>query len=332
MLAAALLIGLFCLPASAQAQTIYLKGNSDGAAGGSDNNDGSTLDTAVLTLSKAMDLAGQDGTIIVAKGVSLTEDITIEDVTIQRGADYNGTLFTVGSANDKPTITLKNVTIDGMTRSLSLAASDYAPFFLINGGTVKIEEGAVLKNNRSTAIVVTNGELIMNGGEICYNQADGNYGSAVQLQNNNYAPRFTMTGGSIHHNEQTKWNGTVSMNSPNSTFTMRGGTIRDNTCSYGGGGVECGSGTVNLEGGTIANNKAGEYGGGVYLWQALSNPPSCTLSDTTITGNTAPYGGGVGLLGAKLEIKGGAASAQILPHPQAPEFSYGHIMPIMRLQ
>ena len=311
LLAAALLIGLFCLPASAQAQTIYLKGNSDGTEGGNNSNDGLSMDTAVLTLERAMELAGEDGTIIVAKGVSLTEDITIKDVTIQRGADYNGTLFTVGSANDKPTITLQNVTIDGMERSLSLEAYNYAPFFLINGGTVKIEEGAVLKNNHSTAIVVTNGELIMNGGEIRDNQADGNYGSAVQLQNNgNNVPLFTMTGGSIHHNEQTKWNGTVSMNSPNSTFTMRGGTIRDNTCSYGGGGVECGSGTVNLEGGTIANNKADVYGGGVYLFiAAKDDPPSCTLSGTDITGNTAPYGGGVGLLGAKLEIKGGSISS-----------------------
>lgn len=260
LLAAALLIGLFCLPASAQAQTIYLKGNSDGTAGGNNSNDGLSMDTAVLTLEKAMELAGQNGTIIVAKGVSLTKSITIEDVTIQRGEAYNGKLFTVGHVNSEPTITLQNVTIDGMNHSLGLGASDYAPFFLINGGTVKIEEGAVLRNNRSTAIVVTNGELIMSGGEIRDNQADGYYGSAVQLQNSiDNVPLFTMTGGSIHDNKQTNtnsMNGTVSMNSPNSTFTMSDGTICDNTCSYGGGGVACGAGTVKLEGGTIANNKA----------------------------------------------------------------------------
>ena len=94
------------MPAYAQAATIYLKGNADGTAGGNDSNDGLTSENAVLTLKKALELAEPGGTIIVAKGVSLTDSITVENVTIERDAGFKKDLFVIGSANDMPTITI----------------------------------------------------------------------------------------------------------------------------------------------------------------------------------------------------------------------------------
>lgn len=304
-LLALLLAAAICVPASAQAETIYLKGNSDGTAGGNDRNDGRTPGTAVLTLQKAMELAGEGGTIMVAKGVSLTMDITIENVTIQREANYEGDLFAIGSVNNTPTVTLKNATIDGGNFKVVDESFDYASLFLINGGTLKIEEGAVLQNNWSTAVVVSNGSLEMSGGEICYNKADGNYGSAVHLQNDSGTQTFTMTGGSIHDNEQKQYCGTVSVGGKNAVFTMEGGMITNNETGYGGG-VQIGMGEAYLKGGTISNNQSTSSGGGVYLWTSVLEQPACYLSGTEIIANSAPRGAGIYVAGGELYITGGS--------------------------
>ena len=312
------------VPAYAQAATIYLKGNADGTAGGNDNNDGLTSENAVLTLKKALELAEPGGTIIVAKGVSLTDSITVENVTIERDAGFKKDLFVIGSANDMPTITIQNATIDGM--GYDLGSSDYAPLFLINGGTLQLQEGAVLRNNRSTAVVVVNGKLEMNGGEICNNITGGNYGSAVQLQNNlQNTQEFVMTGGSIHDNQQTAYCGTVSVSGENATFTMQGGSISGNTAQYGGG-VEVSNGIANLEGGTISGNTATAGGGGVYLYTGISTPPVCNLSGTQITGNKSPSGSGAGIYacGANLYMTGGAITNNTCGTAGAGIYAYAH--------
>ena len=133
------------MPAYAQAATIYLKGNADGTAGGNDSNDGLTSENAVLTLKKALELAEPGGTIIVAKGVSLTDSITVENVTIERDAGFKKDLFVVGSINHTPTITIQNATIDGKEIDLGLDSFSYASLFLVNGGTLQLQAGAVLK-------------------------------------------------------------------------------------------------------------------------------------------------------------------------------------------
>ena len=246
----------------------------------------------MLTLKKALELAEPGGTIIVAKGVSLTDSITVENVTIERDAGFKKDLFVIGSINHTPTITIQNATIDGKEIDLGLDSFSYASLFLVNGGTLQLQAGAVLKNNRSTAVNVSNGKLEMNGGEICNNYMDGNYGSAVHLQNNlQNTQEFVMTGGSIHGNQQTKYNGTVSVSGERATFTMQGGSISGNTALYGGG-VEVGNGIANLEGGTISGNTATYGGGGVYMYNGVTTPPVVKLDGTQINGNKSPKGAG----------------------------------------
>jgi hypothetical protein len=85
------------------------------------------------------------------------------------------------------------------------------------------------------------------------------------------------------------------------TFTMNGGTVRDNTAtSDRGGGVYVNSGTFNMNGGTISGN-TGIYGGGVYVAGTF------TMTGGTISGNTAQNGGGVYLQYGTFTMSGTAA-------------------------
>ena len=88
LLAAAVALSLsvpaFALPKENGAQ-VYLNGVS-----GQDSNDGTTAQQAVRTLQKALELAGDGGTILVTGYVMLEDagEITLNNVTIKRDASY----------------------------------------------------------------------------------------------------------------------------------------------------------------------------------------------------------------------------------------------------
>lgn len=78
-----------------------------------------------------------------------------------------------------------------------------------------------------------------------------------------------------------------------SSATLSGNIIRDNPATTAGGGVNClGSPSPTLTGNTISGNSAPD-GGGVY-----SDNSSPVLTDNTISGNSAARGGGVYCYGA----------------------------------
>ena len=72
------------------------------------------------------------------------------------------------------------------------------------------------------------------------------------------------------------------------TASLSGLTITEGSAAFYGGGID-NSGTLTVSGCTIANNSAFGDGGGIYDdFQAV-----LTVVDSTITGNSATYGGGV---------------------------------------
>ena len=207
------------------------------------------------------------------------------------------TLFTVKNGG---TLTISNLTLDAGGRMTLIKVEA--------GGTLILEEGAVLKNCARSAIC-NEGTLIMNGGSITGNdmqQKDSRPGNGGVF--NDVGAEFTMNGGSISGNgriqtsEDTSINGTYSTEgyaggvTNLGTFTMTGGEIRGNGC-YSSGNVK-GAGGVNnlgtftLEGnGIIAENRttfAGDVGG-VYNGEGAT----FTLEENAeISGNVALQSGG----------------------------------------
>lgn len=182
-------------------------------------------------------------------------------------------LFTVKAGG---TLTIADLTLDGSGKQTLIKVEA--------GGTLILEDGAILKNCTSSAIC-NEGTLIMNGGQITgndtqqYSQYPGNGGVF-----NGEGATFTMSGGSISGNGNIK-SASVSAGTRKTystkgyaggvtnlgTFTMTGGEICDNVC-WGAtsvksiGGVYNG-GTFTLQGkGTIARNRSVMAGGvgGVY--------------------------------------------------------------------
>ena len=93
---------------------------------------------------------------------------------------------------------------------------------------------------------------------------------------------FTITGGSDSHG------GGVYCN--NSSPTISGCTISNNTANYSGGGIYCtGTGSnPSISDCTISNNTASFYGGGIYCYDS-SSP---TITACEISNNTTNYSGG----------------------------------------
>jgi hypothetical protein len=137
---------------------------------------------------------------------------------------------------------------------------------------VTLGQGAIVRNNVSMGVFVANGGTCnISGGEVLNNN---NMGVSVQ-----------------------------------GILNLRSGTIKDNTSSSSGGGVQVADGGhFTMSGGTITGNKTGTSdnysGGGVYI----SKGGRFTMSEgSTITGNTSKgTGGGVFVeAGAVFENNGG---------------------------
>jgi len=102
------------------------------------------------------------------------------------------------------------------------------------------------------------------------------------------------------------------------TFTMNGGSIKDNTINDGdGGGVRVTeNGLFIMNGGTISGNTSSRSGGGVMVETNLrpgddgygAGGAKFIMNGGTISGNTADIGGGVAVIERTFEMNGGTIS------------------------
>ena len=223
-----------------------------------------------------------------------------------------------------------------ITMNSMFPMDDYIFITVLDGASLTLDKGITLKgmgkNERSTAVVANESELIINEGATITNfgnnyQKDTNPGMeaviVVGLKNtkfimnggairknfkralsvNNYAD-FIMNGGIISENITIETHGGAGVVVYNwAIFTMNGGEISGNEAINDyiqgggeGGGVSLANGSVgatfNMKGGTIANNIA-EKGGGVYVYDSNNEGAKFNLEGGTITGNEADTGGGV---------------------------------------
>ena len=254
---------------------------------GADENDGLKETTAVKTLEKANELANAKGTsdIFLKSVYRITgkENWDLDGKTLHR---YNLGGYMIELADASASLILSNVVIDGAEYSVDAAHAAETDSIIkaANGGTIELQSGAILENNKAaqfgSGILANNGvNITMEDGAIIRNNTNSNYelGGGILLGNG-------------------------------STFTMNGGEISGNTAN--GGGVAIIGSTMVMHDGVISNNSTyktsgqGSYGAGVYVADYANasggdtlftaQPASFEMKGGKITGNTAlDYGGGV---------------------------------------
>lgn len=276
------------------AQTVYLNGSS-----GSDTSDGSEA-APVKTLPKALELAGEDGTIIVTGSVDVTEDVDVSNVTIRRGEGFawpGSTMLRVNGAE----VTLTNVTLDGMNYMGSGSGGFVGNLLAVqNGGRVSIEGDTQIINNTDTAVrVTTNATLTMNDGLISNNHS-GDYsdGGAINVDQG----FVYLKGGEISGNSSERCAGGVMVGGHGGYVELNGTIIKNNSATLHGGGVfvqgfkrngnvNTGSATFVMKSGEISGNTCGTgYMGGGIATTYAGYETTIDIQGGTIADNTCADG------------------------------------------
>ena len=255
---------------------------------GADANDGLSKTTAVKTIEKANELAN-------AKNIN---DICLSSFYQVTGAEtwdlggktlhrYGLGGYMIELADASASLTLSNIVIDGAecTVDAAHAAETDSIIKAANGGTIVLNSGAILQNNKAAQF----GSGILANNRVNITMEDG------AIIRNNTNSNYELGGGILIGN--------------GSTFTMNGGEISGNTAN-GGGGVAIVGSTMVMHDGVISNNSTyrtsgqGSYGAGVYVADYANSsggdtlftatPASFEMNGGKITGNKAlDYGGGI---------------------------------------
>ncbi len=132
------------------------------------------------------------------------------------------------------------------------------------------------------ALYIFQGQAVQNGGEISGNTAV-NLGGAMEVRQGS----FTMNGGTISGNSAGNVGGAIYNDI--GTVTLNHGTLTGNSSAAGGGALATGATSHNtLSSSVIYNNSApGQPGGGIH------NTGTLTLTNVTLSGNSAQNGGGL---------------------------------------
>ena len=269
----------------------------------------------------------------IASGGSLTlgENITLTgtNATGNGGAVYvnggtftmeNGSAITGGQAAYGGGVYVAggNFIMEGnsiITESSATGTTASGGAVYVAGGTFTMNGTAILQGNTATTHgggvhILSGGTFIMNGGTI-----DGTIGGTAGNTAENgggvfvSGGTFNMYDGTISGNTVTESGGGVCISG--GTFTMSdSAVISGNTATRSGGGVfVSGSGNFIMEGGTIGgtggeSHNSAENGGGVYIHNG-----AFTMSDGSISGNTATdNGGGVYVGDGTFTMSGGTIS------------------------
>ena len=301
---------------------------------GADDNDGLSKTTAVKTIEKANELANEKNIKDICLSsfyqVTGTETWDLGGKTLHRYG-LGGYMIELVSAS--ASLTLSNIVIDGAecTVDATHAAETDSIIKAANGGTIVLNSGAILQNNKAmqfgSGILANNRvNITMEDGAIIRNNTNRNYelGGGILIGNGS---TFTMNGGEISGNTANGGGGVAIIGS---TMVMNGGTISNNSTyktsgqgSYGAGvyvadyANASGGDTLftatpasfEMNGGSICDNTALDYGGGVLTFPQQSKKITININNGEISGNKVTKGSG-GAVAAffddtELNIKGG---------------------------
>lgn len=231
--------------------------------------------------------------------VGLTTTENGETIVVRPPSDLYTNLYNenkvLGVLNIKTqkNVTLKNIEISNGVRSTGGG-------LFINGGSVTINDGVIIKNNLSWkgggGIAVSgSGTLVIIGGKItnncCYYSEGNSMGGGICVRGKS---KFILSGGEISYNKTSGFGGGVCYagdGTADSIFIMTGGEICHNRTecvnSYGtvcgqGGGLSFSSGNFTMSGGSIHNNFAKSNYGGLF-----ANEGNLSITGGEIRDNTS---------------------------------------------
>ena len=274
---------------------------------GNDTNSGASIDAPVKTIQKAMELAGEGGTIIVKDTVMIQDenDLVLENVTIKRmDNDTDGASQEIYIKNSS--VTLRNITIDGNKEGQSTNTAKKGYLIDISDSNVAIEDETLIRNYSGYAAMrLTAGSTVtMNGGEFTGNESSDFATIYIAAE-----ATFIMNDGYIHGNVGSEdAAGAFLLRYDNSAkLEIHGGVITQNTAHYGA--IYSWGGTLTIDGGKITDNK-GTQGGAIGMYSSsYGESPKTTISGTsdkpvTITGNSSRAGGAISVSRGTLDIRG----------------------------
>lgn len=284
---------------------------------GDDTKDGLTESTAVKTIEKANELANANNINDIC--LSSFYRVTGEEVWDLKGKTlhrYKLGGYMIELADASASLTLSNVVIDGAEYSVDAAHAAETDSIIkaANGGTIVLNRGAILQNNKAaqfgSGILANNGvNITMEDGAIIRNNTNRNYelGGGILLGNGS---TFTMNGGEISGNTANGGGGVAIIGS---TMVMHDGVISNNSTyrtsgqdSYGAGvyvadyANSSGGDTLftatpasfEMNGGKITGNKALDYGGGIVTFPQRSQKITININNGEISGNKVTRGSG----------------------------------------
>ncbi|HHU43130.1 MAG TPA: leucine-rich repeat protein [Clostridiales bacterium] len=270
---------------------LFYKLNQVYLGGGSDANDGSTPSTAVATFAAAKNMILQDGFIIIADTVIISDEQIWDDSNVLRG--FEGVLINIGEGGK---LTLTNVIIDGKKDEFGSGLGSM--IVVQEGGELVISGASELKNNNSTGLseggaINNSGTLVIQGGSITQNNS--NFGGGIF---NNSSGEILLTGGIIAEN--TASNGGGIYNSEGKV-EIENVDIYSNTATStngGGGGIYTTAGELILNGDEVKiyQNKAvagSSKGGGIFAAGWSAQKGSLRIHNALIFENESVYGGGI---------------------------------------
>ena len=283
-------------------------------------------EVTITSSAKAIDADGNEtavnGTITGGNAYSgggikvIKSDVTVENVTITGNTATNGGTNTGGGGIyvSEGEATVQNVTITGNT-----AQNGGGGGIMVDRSDVTVENVTITDNaaKNGGGISVYNGTLEVKDSVISENTAQrGNEGDGggIHVTGNSYygGSSVTITDGTeITNNTAAHFGGGVyndstSNNGADSTVTITDSTISGNVAESCGGGITNG-GNMTIENSEITGNEANSSlvthtGGGIYAVEGTT-----TITDTTITKNTAVTGGGgIGVNEATVAVTGGS--------------------------
>ncbi len=289
--------------------------------------------SADSVLSLSADVTTQD-TLTVAAGAKFTLDLNDKKLAYDNSVDLasvitvNGELTLVDNAEvktekrigDNPDNKITGGYITGGTgSSYGMIGGGVR---VRGGGKLLMESGNISGNSASAGgwgggVYIDGGGMFeMIGGEISYNSAvkDSSYGAAgggggvAAYGASGTDAVFTMKGGTIRNNTATSTSvggGGILVSSAQVTI---GGDalITKNSTDYRGGGVCLHGGcTFEINGGVISDNMSSGYGGGIYAEASDGKDIIFDLYGGEIKGNISNnMVGGICFLGKTLNIKG----------------------------
>lgn len=248
--------------------------------------------------------AGATKTIVDANG-AVTHDRAFDTVTAAGAVSISGLAIRNGKASDVPESGgAIRVTGAGGVPVLTLAGVLITASSGAGGGGVDVTGGTLKMTNTSIktsaatneaggAIRAKGATVDITGGVISGNSAKSGAGisqegGTVSLVRVTVASNAAAAVGGGYH-------GVRSTDYPTTQLTVTSSTFKSNSATVDGGGAYT-EGSASITGSTFDANSAGGSGGGLALRPGTST--SFAMYTSTVSGNYAPYGGGIDTSGA----------------------------------